>query len=238
MEPSPKELQEIKSILEQEHGREFTWEEAEKAFRAIQVLAEIALDAASEEIRRENLFEQSPKGFHLDKTGSCVICGNVTSGEDSWYDKHGLKCMACQAAVDKKIIPVSVIKNRENWYSKYDLEDYFNLKGAMLKKYIKQGLLKERIIPGAGKKIHLQLFLIIDNKETLPPKKLLKSRTVKVQHKGEEYYATENWYEFASPATLKKLSKYKIIHCLPETLAQPIETGRFLYKEINPLLGP
>lgn len=111
-EPTEKEIQEIKSILEKQHGREFTWEEARQAMWDLQMFARIAYEAASEELRREKLLKEQPKGFHLDKSGTCKICGNITSNENSWYDKYGLKCMPCQNAVNAKIIPGSVAKRK------------------------------------------------------------------------------------------------------------------------------
>jgi predicted secreted protein len=235
METSEERIEEIKKVLKKQHGREFTLEEAKKAVWDLQTIARIAIEMATEEQRRQKMLAEFPKGFHLDCKGHCLICKDVVSNEDSWYDKFGLKCMTCQNAINKRIIPGYVAKTKESWYSKLELEIYFNLKGAVLNKYIKQGFLKDRIIPGVEKKVHLQLFLIKDNKHVLPPKKLLHSRTVKVERNGEEYYTSKYWYEFLDIALAKKLAKYKIMECLKETLAQPIQTGRFYYKEINPL---
>lgn len=221
MEPSTQQIQEIKGILEKEHGREFTWEEATKAAWDMHNLARICIEMAEEEFRRQELLKESPKGFYFDRKGyTCLLCGHSASGEDSWYDKYGLKCMTCQKAINQKIIPGSVVKNKESWYSKFDLENYFNIKGTFLKKYIKEGILKDRIIPGEGKKIHLQLFLIKDNKDVLPPKDLLQSRTVKVERNGEEYYTSEKWYEFIDLDRFEKLKKYKIVNYLAETFTQ------------------
>jgi hypothetical protein len=237
MEPSDEKIQEIKALLEKQHGREFSWEEATKAAWDIQSLARILLDAAIEEAKRKKMLEEFPKGFHLDRRGTCLICGESTSNEKSWYDKYGLKCMTCQKAINEKIIPATIAKSKESWYSKYDLASYFNIKGALLTKYIKQAVLKDRIIPGEKKKMHLQLFLIRDNKDVLPPKKLLKSRITKIIKDGEEYFTQEHWYEFFDHKSLNRLKKYKIMHYLEESFAQPIQSGRLLFKEINPLFS-
>jgi hypothetical protein len=68
-------------------------------------------------------------------------------------------------------------QNRETWYSTSDLETYFNIKGPDLKKYIKAAFLKARTVSGKQEKIHLQVFLIKETKDVLPPKKLLKPTT-------------------------------------------------------------
>ena len=213
-----------------------TDEEAKKNIDSIKVFARIIADTVIEKVRRKRLLETSPKGFHFDKTGySCMICGSSASGENSWYDKFGLKCMTCQKAIDKRIIPGSVATKKESWYSKTELEIYFNMKRFLLNRYIKQGLLKDRIILNAEKKQHLQLFLIKDNRNFLPPKSLLRSRRVKVMKDGEEYYTSEHWYEFIDEKLAKKLSKYKVVECFNETFSQPINSGRLYHKGLNPL---
>ena len=213
-----------------------TDEEAKRNIDSISVFARLVFDAAKEKIRRENMLADSPKGFHLDEKGySCTICGAGASQENSWYDKYGLKCMTCQKAIDKRIIPGTVATKRECCYLKTELEIYFNIKRPLLNRYIKQGLLKDRIILNAEKKQHLQLFLIKDNRNFLPPKSLLRLRRVKVMKDGQEYYTSEHWYEFIDEKLAKELSKYKIVECFKETFSQPIKSCRLYHKGLNPL---
>lgn len=86
--------------------------------------------------------------------------------------------MNCQEAITEKINPGTVVTKKESWYSKYELEMYFSLKGKDLKKYTKQGIIMKRIIP-PRRQNHGCLFLVSDNKGVLLPKKMLKPRTVK-----------------------------------------------------------
>lgn len=237
-EPTPpkKESLTIAEYRKITNDQKSTDEEAKKNIDSIKVFARIIADTVIEKVRRKKLLETSPAGFHFDKTGySCMICGSGASGENSWNDKLGLKCMTCQKAIDKRIIPGTVATKKESWYSKTELEIYFNIKRFLLNKYIKQGLLKDRIILNAEKKQHLQLFLIKDNRNFLPPKSLLRSRRVKVMKDGEEYYTSEHWYEFIDEKLAKKLSKYKVVECLKETFAQPMNVGRLYRKGLNPL---
>lgn len=232
-----KQIQKIKDILEKEHGREFSWEEANTAMHSIKIFAEITYEVFEKEVERKERLKDHPKGFHLDDGGTCEICNTHVKKEKTWYDKFGVKCIDCQNAINKKIIPASIAKDKESWYSKFELETYFNIKGSDLRKYIKEALLKERLIMGEGKKIHLQLFLIKDNKDVLPPKKMLKSRVVKVMKNDEEYFTHEQWYEFVDEKLIQKLMKYKITGYLKETLSKPITSGRFYYKSLNPIFG-
>jgi hypothetical protein len=221
----------LKAGLDKEHGREFSWEEAEQAFHGLKKMAHIMYEGWKNHAQRQRKLKTSPTGFHLDQVGlNCCICHKLASMENSWYDSYGLKCMACQKAIDKKIIPKSVATKRESWYSKFDLEMYFNIKYKLLSKYIKEGILKDRIISDAKGKQHFQVFLIKDNKDVLPPKNLLRSRTIIVKRDGEDYYITEYWYEFIHERLARKLEKYGIVECFKESFSQPIDIGRFYHK--------
>ena len=232
-----KQIQQIKDILENEHGREFTWDEANTALYSLKRFAEITYALHEKEIKRREQLKKYPNGFHLEEGGTCEICNTRAQQEKIWYDEFGVKCIACQNAINNKIIPTSIIKDKDSWYSKHELQTYFNIHGPDLKKYIKESLLKERLIIGEGGKMHFQLFLLKDNKGVLPPKKMLKSRVVKVMKNNEEYFTHEQWYEFADEKLIKRLIKYKIIGCLKDTLSKPIVSGRFYYKSINPIFG-
>jgi hypothetical protein len=236
-EPTQKQLKDLKTGLEQQHGREFSDEEVRQAVWSLKRLAEIVLDGYKEESERQKLLKEKPKGFHLKKGGTCRVGGEYAPEENSWFDQNGVKCLHCQRAIDEKVIPASIIEKKDSWYSTYDLEKFFNIKGADLNKYIKNGLLKERIIKNDKKKSHFQLFLMKDNKDVLPPKSLLKSRSITVIHNEEEYLTDEPWFETADEKVVKRLAKFQIIECLKETLQKPITTGRFLIPKngINPL---
>ena len=103
-------------------------------------------------------------------------------------------------------------KNKESWYSAYDLESRFNINRHGLKKFIKEGILKPRIVPNPSGKAHVQIFLIKDNVDTLPPKKLTESQLVKETKEGKDWYHSEPWYKFADPLVV--LKDYKIINYL------------------------
>lgn len=239
MKQSDEFIKKAKNIIEKIHGREFTWEEATEAYNGFETIVAILCEAAIEEHSREQLLAKFPKGFHIDGNGSCMLCNKSVSNENSWYDKYGLKCMICQKAINTKVIPGSTATDKESWYSLHELGSYFNIKGADLKKYIKQSILKSRIIQDEKKNVHLQIFLIKDNKGVLPPKNLLESRTIKVMHNGEEYFTQEPWYEYIDLNLFERLrKKYRIFNCLQETFAKPIDRGRFLYKNMNPLFLP
>ena len=124
-----------------------------------------------------------------------------------WYDKWGQKCLPCQEAVNKKIIPGSICFNDKVWYSKWNLEHFFKLKSPQITKLFKSGVLKARVVPATG----FRVYMIKDNKGVLPPKELLQSRSVQV---AESTYRMDSWYEYLDPKEV--LKDYEILQYLPD----------------------
>jgi hypothetical protein len=60
-----------------------------------------------------------------------------------------------------------------------------------------------------------QLFLIKDNKDTLPPKKMTESKMVKETKDGKDWYRSEPWYRFVDP--FEYLKGYKIMDHMRQT---------------------
>lgn len=175
-----------------------------------------------EKLRAEKLLE-NPKGFHLEGRGyTCFICHDSTPEGDNWYDKWGIKCLVCQNAIDKGEIPASLAKNKESWYTKYDFESAFNVKSPTLRKWVKEGVLKSRTISHYGKGVHYELYLIKDNKDFLPPKKLIESHPVSEEKDGKIWSHQEPWYKFVDP--FEHLKGYKIMNYMrlvpPEEMAE------------------
>lgn len=166
-----------------------------------------------EEKRRADKLKENPKGFSLEGVGyTCSICGASTPEGDNWYDKRGIKCLVCQKAIDDGEIPASLAKFKDTWYSKYDFESKFNVKSPTLRKWVRDGIVKARNISCYGKGVHFQLFLIKDNKDFLPPKKLVESRFVKERKDGKDWDCSHPWYHFGNPQEL--LKDYKIMNYL------------------------
>ncbi len=211
MQISQEKIQEMKDLLEKEHGREFTWEEASDAAYRLAGLAEIMFDSWKEECRRKAKLEENPNGFKLDGVGyTCAICGQGTQAGENWFDKWGIKCTICQNAINKKEIPASLAKHKDGWYTKYDLESAFNLKTPALKSWVKDGVIKSRIVTHNGRGVHTELFLIKDNEGFLPPKKMVKSQLVSEKHEdGSIWHHSEPWYRFVDP--FEHLKGYKIM---------------------------
>jgi hypothetical protein len=179
----------------------------------MKMFAQIALDIAFEDHERQQHLKESPGGFHLEKDGySCRICHGSASGKNSWFDEHGLKCINCQQAINQQIIPLSVATDKESWYTHFELELAFNLTPPVLRRWEKKGLLISRTIGGNGKRTHLKLFMISDNKSMLPPKALVDSKPVIEVIDGKEWNSSRPWYQFVDP--YQHLKGYKILDYL------------------------
>jgi hypothetical protein len=131
-----------------------------------------------------------------------VICSRVVSGEESWFDKHGLKCIPCQRALESGIIPYEAAQSKDSFYTAGQLELDFGLRGKLLKLWKKDGTIRSRIIPNlVGKGAYFELFLISDNEKFLPPHELLRigGPVKEVNASGIEEFVFYPWYCFVDP---------------------------------------
>lgn len=213
MYPSEEKIKEFQEIYKKEHGIKISYKEAADGAHGLLRFVEIIYEAWLEDERRKKKLKESPKGFHLEGRGyTCFICSANISDQETWYDKYGIKCLICQKAIDRKIIPATAASNKEGWYSKYDLESRFNLDRHALKRFAKAGILKPRVVPSVAGRPHAEIFFIKDNKDTLPPKKLTESQQVKETIDGKDWYHSEPWYRFVDP--FEHLKGYKIMEHL------------------------
>lgn len=199
--------------MEKKTGKEISWEEASDGAYRLAGFVEIVYKGAAEQLRWEKRLETEPKGFALDGNGrNCAVCGEGTREDTNWYDKWGIKCLTCQRAIDKKIIPGSIARNRDNRYSPYDLESRFGIKKPTLRKMIKEGIIKARVVPTESGHVHCYIILEKDNKELLPPKKMTESQVYPFEKDGKTWHRVEPWYRFVDP--FEHLKGYKIMDYL------------------------
>ncbi len=165
-----------------------------------------------EKLREEKL-KKNPEGFHLEGQGyTCFICGDSTPEGDNWYDQYGIKCLVCQKAIDNGEVPASLASDKDSWYTKYDIERSFNVKGPTLRKWIRQGIIKPRIVSHYGQGVHCEVFIIEDNKDFLPPKNLVESKWGNVKNGDKVESRHVPWYQLSDPK--EQLKGYKILDYL------------------------
>lgn len=162
MEMTEKEYAQFKALCK-EKGISYETE-AEYKEAAINLVEYVRLtyDLAREHHGWEQRLKKEPSGFAiLSKGRTCSLCSTSVFGE-VWYDKWGMKCMTCQDALNKKIVPGYVFKDSDNnkHVTASQLSWKYGLHQQTIKKLINQGKLKPRIIPNG-----ITLFLRKENPE-------------------------------------------------------------------------
>ncbi|WP_130855676.1 hypothetical protein [Olivibacter jilunii] len=217
-----KDFMEMKAQLEKDCGRVISDHEVRQSMAFMKLLADIVVDLAMEEYKLQGKLSKNPEGFHYDGDRPvCVICKGHASGERSWYDSNGLKCIHCQSAINQGVIPESVAKTEDGHYTLAELQHLFNAKPSTIRKMVKLNIIKERIILNLEeKKVHFRLFLLDDTPGFFPPKDLLKvgGPVKEVDENGNEEYAFYPWYYFVDP--IEHLKEYDIVHYLKITSQQ------------------
>lgn len=202
--------EELRKLLEKERGHEITDHELFEADIWLTNYAKIMYDFAKTDFQRKTKLEENPKGFHLEGKGyTCFVCHNSVSDEQTWYDENGIKCLICQDALDKNVIPSTVASDHESWYSVHDFESSFFMKSNAVRRLVKEGFLKPRIIKNSSDRTHFQLFLIADHEGILPPKEVTKWPMVKFKKDGKDFYHSEPWFMRKDPKEV--LGGYKIL---------------------------
>jgi hypothetical protein len=130
----------------------------------LEQLAQLALDMYHIQKQFDARLEREPQGFEFPAEGRmCRLCMGGGSG-NMWYDKRGMRCMDCQAAFVKKIIPGYVFTDDKNkrHITETSLIVSFKADRKEIRKYIKEGVLKPRRIEH-GKYPDTIVFLKKDN---------------------------------------------------------------------------
>lgn len=125
--------------------RKLTDEELKRLVQYFEILIEID---QSEKARFRRL-EQEPKGFSMLGEGrSCSLC-KQSNHHDGWFDKWGFKCLNCQNAIDKRIIPGSICRDWDNKKSIVDsaLSMELGISINKIRKLIREGEIIGRKIP-------------------------------------------------------------------------------------------
>lgn len=151
-------MEEFKEIAK-EKGIEFKSDfEARESAENLVRLFEVLIKVDQEEQARKAKLKDNPKGFQMQGEGrTCALC-HSSYDQLMWYDKHGMKCLACQEAIDKRIVPASVLKDKDNkeHILGSTLAWKLDIRTVTLKKLVRQGKLNARIIPKSGELVFLR----------------------------------------------------------------------------------
>lgn len=123
----------------------FSDEELKRLAGLFDVLIEIDLM----EKARFHQLEQEPGGYAMPGEGrNCSLCERGVY-DDGWFDKWGFKCTNCQEAVNKRIIPGSICRDRNHTKAIPDttLAMKLDVKVGQIRRLIREGKIIARAIP-------------------------------------------------------------------------------------------
>lgn len=168
MQVSKEAIEEFKQIYKKKTGKEISDQEAYEQASNLLQFAEIIYQCARKEAIKKAKLKKYPKGFHLDDgLYNCLVCYKQVTGKESWWDLLGPKCIICQKAIEKGVIPKYVCKDRDSWYAIWELKDKFGIHPATARKMVREGELKARIIKDRQGKDYFYVFLVRENKAFL-----------------------------------------------------------------------
>ena len=119
--------------------------------RSLVGFVEALMKMSSQDLLRQKRLEKEPKGFEMEGEGrTCHLCGRSNYDLKLWYDKWGMKCMDCQDALDRKLIPGYIFKDYKNekHITASTLSWKMDIRQQTIRKLVRQGKLKAREVPG------------------------------------------------------------------------------------------
>lgn len=132
--------------------KEDTYEQLDKTDHNMSNLVELMntlVEIDRKESARKRRLESETKGFLVNEdTYLCSLCGYwITDG--MWYDKWGMKCLQCQSALNRKIVPGYIFKDysNEKHTTSPRLFGLYGIHHQTLRKLTRRGELKAREMP-------------------------------------------------------------------------------------------
>lgn len=164
MQLSEASIEEFKTIYKKKTGKELSNAEAAEGARNLVNFFKTLYDCEVKDAKRKHRLKKEPAGFHLmDGTYNCLVCGTMITGEKSWYDKWGMKCLPCQKAIEAGVIPGFICKERDSRYLMWELKSDFGIHSSTAKKMIRDGKLNARIVMNENGHPYEYIFLKKEN---------------------------------------------------------------------------
>ncbi|MFA5714563.1 MAG: hypothetical protein WC998_02335 [Candidatus Paceibacterota bacterium] len=170
MEPSREYIEKFKRIFKDTYDKELNDQEATDSARNLLGFFETLMKISEQQAKMERKVKKEPKGFHIiNDVYNCSICGRSITGDESWYDRWGAKCLLCQKAVDDGSVPGFICKEKDGWYSMWSLKSKFGIKYQTVGKLVRQGNLKARIVLAHNSAPYEYVFLKKENPHLIDP---------------------------------------------------------------------
>lgn len=134
-----------------------------------------------ENIRKSRL-KKEPDGFFLEASEgpyNCGICGELTQGNNTWWNLDGLRCRDCWRNIQEGVIPPLKRDKDGIWLHSWQLRSDYSIHAGTIRKLQREGLLRGRDLKKKDGSIYYTVYLINENQEFL--KKYPKKPAMKIE---------------------------------------------------------
>jgi hypothetical protein len=146
-----------------------------------------------EERMRAGKLKNYPDGYFLkdsyDNWYTCGICGKSIKSKETWWDLNGKLCADCQRNIKEGVITVSLLKNRDEWFSAKTIYSQFGIRSNTATKMIQNNELIGRELTDINGRIYLTVFIKDENESFLKahPQKKFEMDTIFVDSDGKQF---------------------------------------------------
>lgn len=161
---------EFKQLIDKrvkETGQKYSESDYREAYHNLTGFVKIVYEQAKRDHFRKLRLKKSKKStISLEEDESiynCLICHRQISGKEGCWDPTGQRCLDCQRALEDKIIPKYVLKNRDAWYADWELKSKFNIHPMTMRKLVREKKLKARILTDKKGDVYEYVFIKKEN---------------------------------------------------------------------------
>ena len=162
MTVSKKYVDEFKEIYKKEHGKDLSDSEAQEAANNLVGFFDILWKCSMEDSKKKARLKKEPDGFPVEGNRSCAVCRQSINETNGWYDWYGQTCLLCRKAIKDGIIPPFVCSEYDSYFKTWQFER-FGFKSPTVRKMVRTGELRARIVLAENGKPHEYIFLKKEN---------------------------------------------------------------------------
>lgn len=123
------------------------------------------------EAMRKRRLEKEPDGFLLNdgKVGyTCGVCYESISGDNTWWDLKGIRCLDCQRNLKEGAVPLEIFEDDYGYdvvVKGWQLKSNYGIHPATVRKLHRDGTLKGRDLKRKDGTVYETLYIISENKD-------------------------------------------------------------------------